>query len=66
MDNAHNRNKCRSLTQVGNRPTLSQCGNEGVILYGLCSRVLVISIKKLRTKTFLMRFRKMNENLVKF
>jgi len=32
-DKAHNRDKWRSLT-TGNRPTLPQCGNEGVMLYG--------------------------------
>jgi len=36
-DEAHNRDKWRSLT-TGNRPTLPQCGNEGVILYGLSPR----------------------------
>jgi len=36
-DDAHNRDKWRSLT-TGNRPTLPQCGNEDVILYGLRSR----------------------------
>jgi len=36
-DNAHNRDKWRSLT-TGNHPTLLQCGNQGVILYELCSR----------------------------
>jgi len=35
-DDAHYRDKWRSLTTV-NHPTLPQCGNEGVILYGLCS-----------------------------
>jgi len=33
-DNAHNRDKWRNL-KTRNRATLSQCGNEGVILYGL-------------------------------
>jgi len=36
-DDAHNRDKWRSLT-TGNRPTQPQCCNEGVILYGLHSR----------------------------
>jgi len=36
-DDAHNRDKSRSLTSR-NCPTLHQCGNEGVILYGLRSR----------------------------
>jgi len=36
-DDAQNRDKWRSLT-TGNRPTLPQCGNEGVIFYGLHSR----------------------------
>jgi len=36
-DDAHTRDKWRSLT-TGNRLTLPQCGNEGVILYGLHSR----------------------------
>jgi len=36
-DDAHNRDKWRSLT-AGNCPTLPQFGNEGVILYGLRSR----------------------------
>jgi len=35
-DDAHNRDKCMSLT-TGNRPTLPQCSNEGVILYALRS-----------------------------
>jgi len=35
-DHARNRDKWRSLT-TGNRPTLPQCDNEGVILYGLRS-----------------------------
>jgi len=33
-NNAHNREKWRNLTN-GNRPTLHQCGNDGVIIYGL-------------------------------
>jgi len=33
-DDAHNRDKWRRLT-TGNHPTLRQCGNEGVKLYGL-------------------------------
>jgi len=43
-DDAHNRNKWRSLTTVSteNRPTLPQCGDESVILYGC---VLVMLIK---------------------
>jgi len=36
-DDAHNRDKYRSLT-TANRPTLPQCGNEYVILLGLHSR----------------------------
>jgi len=36
-DDAHNRDKWRGLTKSGNHPTLPQCGNEGVILYGLRS-----------------------------
>jgi len=35
-NDAHNRGKCQSLT-TGNHPTLSQCGNDGAILYGLGS-----------------------------
>jgi len=34
---AHNLDKWRSLT-TGNRPTLPQCGDEGVIFFGLRSR----------------------------
>jgi len=34
---AHNRDKWRTLT-TGICSTLLQCGNEAVILYGLCSR----------------------------
>jgi len=33
----HNRNKWRSLT-TGDGSTLPECGNEGVIFYGLRSR----------------------------
>jgi len=33
-DDAHNRDKRNSLTS-GNRPTLPQCGTDGVLLYGL-------------------------------
>jgi len=33
-DDAHNRDNCR-ISITGNRPTLPQCGIEGVILYGL-------------------------------
>jgi len=36
-DDAHSRDKWRNLT-TGNRPTLRQCDNEGVIRYGLRSR----------------------------
>jgi len=36
-DDAHNRDKWKSLT-TGNHPTLPQCGNEGVVLYGFCCR----------------------------
>jgi len=36
-DDAYNRDKWTSLT-TRNRPTLPQCGNEGVILYGARSR----------------------------
>jgi len=41
-DDAHSRDKWRSLT-TGNRPALSQCGNEGVILYGFILVTLNIS-----------------------
>jgi len=34
INDAHNQDKWRSLT-TGNRPPLSQCGNEGVIFYGI-------------------------------
>jgi len=33
-DDTHIRDKWKSLT-IGNRPTLPQCGNEGVVLNGL-------------------------------
>jgi len=36
-EDAHDRDKWKNFT-TGNRPTLPQCGNEGVILYRLCSR----------------------------
>jgi len=32
-DDAHNQDKCRSLT-TGNCPTLPQCDNDGVFFYG--------------------------------
>jgi len=35
-DDAHNRDKWRSLT-TGNSPILSQCGTDNVVLYGLRS-----------------------------
>jgi len=36
-DDDHTGDKWRNLT-TGNRPTLPKCGNDGVILHGLCSR----------------------------
>jgi len=35
-EDAQNRDRCRSLT-TANRPTLPQCGNEGLVLYGFHS-----------------------------
>jgi len=35
-DDAHNRDRWKRLTS-GSRPTLPQCGNEGVIILGLRS-----------------------------
>jgi len=42
-DDAPNRDRWKSLT-IGNRPTLPQCCNEGVILYGVLSLVVVVSL----------------------
>jgi len=51
-DGAHIRKKWRSLT-TENRPELPQCGNEGVVLYGLQSHdVEVVVLVKLKLKEF--------------